>query len=219
MAQNLLPLPFVRTLECQSTKQKQTKEKENNMSETATAPAEAEVKVPALGLNGNPVVVERNGVNKGYKLFKILKGKNRKGAEYPCPDVVNETEFEETVTWLSKKLVLGIVQAWLKGVHQKIRWDCTDEKTGVFDFSKFMRKCASFDVAGLTLKAISDKIDELQAEQGVRIAKATPADFANPEWQTETVRLNTEITNYMAEWDEKKGANKEEEEVQPSVVA
>jgi len=188
------------------------------MSEVVEQKEAPAVVIPPLALNGTTVTVERNGIAKEYKLWKFLKGDSR-GAEYPCPDVTEETKFDETITWFSKKLALNVLQNFAKAVHQKLRRDCVNTETGEFDLAKFVRKAANFDVAGLTLKLISDKIDELQAENGARIMKATPADFANPEWQAETRRLTEEIQNYMAEWDEKKGSKTKDEDVQPSVVA
>ena len=185
------------------------------MPDTVETPV---VPVAPLHLEGGPVVVPRNGITQEYKLYKFLKG-DSKGAEYPCPDVSEETKFEETIQWFGKKVVLNVLQNFAKAVHQKIRRDCTDAATGLFDLAKAVRKYASFDVAGLTLKAISDKIDELQAENGKRILSATAVDFSNVEWQNETRRLTEEITNLMAEWDEKKRSNAKDEEVQPSVVS
>ncbi len=182
---------------------------------TAVAPA---VPTIPLDLNGQQIVVDRNGVKKEYKLFKFLKG-DSKGAEYPCPDVSDEGTFDETVQFLGKKVALGVFQNFLKAVHQKIRRDCTDEKSGIFDVQKAIRKYASFDVAGLTLKAISDKIDELQAINGKRVMEATAAQYQDEAWQNETKRITKEILDLMAEYDEKKSSGTKEEEVQPSVVS
>lgn len=191
--------------------------------EVKTAETKEEVKPQPLELNGQPVTVERNGVAWPYKLFKIIKGKDRKGAQYPCPDLTEETRFDDVVTWFGKKNVLNVLQNFAKQVHQRIRFSdqVTDPNTGVFNLQAFLQKAANFDVAGLTLQAISDKIDELQVISTERIMKASAAEYADPKWQEETKRITEEIQNYMAMWDEKKRAGKsaESEATEPSVVA
>jgi len=182
-----------------------------------TKPVDLLKKAP-LNLNGKSVVIDRNGVMQEYKLFKFLKG-GAQGAEYPCPDVSEETKFEETVRWFGPKVVLNVLQNFAKAVHQKIRRDCTDEVNGIFDLEKALRKYASFDVAGMTLKAMSDKIDELQAENGKRIMSASEADYADENWRAETKRITKEILDLSAEYDEKKASGVKDVESQPSVVA
>jgi len=186
------------------------------MSETAATTTAPVIPAIPLVLDSGPIVINRNSVDQPYKMFKFLKG-DSKGAEYPCPDVLNEDEFDNTVAWFSKKVVLNVLQNFAKAVHQKIRRDCTDEATGIFDLVKALRKYAAFDVAGLTLKAMADKITELQEINGRRVMEADVSDYESEDWRVETKRRTKEILDLMAELEEKKASNVKDADTEPSV--
>ena len=164
----------------------------------------------------NNISVTRNDITLNYGLQKILKGDN-KGKEYPCPNV-STTEWEQLASWLGLAQVKTIVGNWIKQVHQKLYWDCIDESTGEFNLDKFLAKAKDLTAAGLKLKEIEDKIDELQEQLAMRIHSATPADFANPVWQAETNKLNDESRGYRAMWEDRKRAPKKEIDVVASVA-
>ena len=168
-------------------------------NETTEAKAPAEPTVPPNPAEVKvPITIPRNGVDVDYGFEKILKNKN-KGTEYPCPNI-KVLPWDKVQTWLGIDYIKDVIYSEMKAIHQKFLWDCTDEKTGEFNLAQFVQLCKDLTNAGLKIKVLERKIDELGEALSQRIADAIKngTDFSNEEWKAETNRLNEEARGYRA---------------------
>lgn len=160
-------------------------------------------------------VITRNNVPLTLGLFKILKGK-RADTQYPAPkvEVANLNTFIE---WYGVSNIVSDLQTLLKRKFQGIYTDSLDATTGLFNEELFVKYATDLTSAGLKMKEINDKLDELQAQATAIIDGGT--------WETDEVvraelkELNNQIKAYrqMRE-DRKRKPETEETDAEPSVA-
>jgi len=138
--------------------------------ETSTAPAAApkteKRELPKLPPLPPQVVVRKasdgkTDVSFDLTTFQIVKGKNF-GTRYLCPEITLEN-WDKAVEWFGKVNLINIVQTYSKRMFWSI-WCHNTNTDGSFNMVGFLTEAADFTSAGLKLKEIRDKIDELQAE-------------------------------------------------------
>lgn len=160
----------------------------------------------------NKIAVERNGVNLEFGSFKILKGK-RANTEYPAP-VVTADNVSEVAEWIGVSNLVNELQTLLKRKFQNI-YDQAVGEDGVFNMPLFLKYAAEFTSAGLKLKEITDKLDELQAELTKLI---DGADLTSPATQGKVRELNDQIRAYRQMKEDRQRKPKEETEAEPAVA-
>ena len=179
------------------------------MSETTDK--SPEVKAPDF----SNIVIDRNGVSLPMTAFKILKGK-RANSFYPAPKI-EVGNLQATIDWIGEANIVNELQTLLKRKFQNITVESTPEDTGVFDEALFAKYAADFTSAGMKLKEINDKLDELQA-QLTRLIDA--GDFATSEVKMkELTDLNSQVRAYRQMKEDKQRKPKTEEDEEPSVAA
>jgi len=164
--------------------------------------------------------ITRNGVTKTLSMFKIVKGK-RKDTEYLAPkvDFSSPETWAQEVLWCGLQNVANVLQTFYKRAAQDI-WLNNINPDGTRNEAKFLKEMEDFTSAGMKLKEIWDKYEEVQATLGMRIKVATVADFTNPEWQTETRTLSEYglVLKAMADDRSRKNKPEAEEEAEAAVA-
>jgi len=158
--------------------------------------------------------LNRNEVDMPLKPFKIVKGVN-KDKEYLAPDITDVNNWENNLKWIGLPNVISCVQTFLKRTFQELWFDNVDETTGEFNMSKFLAEAADFTSAGMKLKEINDRLDELQATQGIIIRDK---DLSDPNVIAQIKELNESILVFKA-MKEARSRKKAEVEAEPAVPA
>jgi len=137
-------------------------------------------------------VIERNGVNKTLGNYEIVKG-DKKGTKYQAPTITIEN-YETDVVWFGVSNIVNCVQTWAKRTFQQLHFDNVRED-GTFDEAKWLAEAADFTSAGMKLKDINEKIDELSTLQAQLVQTFDPSDTA----QVANIReLGQQILVYKA---------------------
>ena len=146
--------------------------------------------------------------------FRILKGKNA-DKFYPAPKVT-PANIGDIIKWMGESNLVNELQTLLKRKFQNIASDATSDETG-FDETLFVKYATEFTSAGLKLKEINDKLDELQAQ----LTKLIDAGEwqTNPEVAKELAELNNQVRAYRQMREDRQRKPKEEAEDAPSVAA
>ena len=124
--------------------------------------------------------------------------------------------MQDICDWIGESILVNELQTILKRRFQNIYVDALNGD-GQLDEALFMKYAVDYSVSGMKLKEINDKLDELQAQ----LTKLIDAG----EWMTnDTVKqelsgLNDQIRAYRQMREDRQRKPKQEEEVQPSVVA
>lgn len=160
----------------------------------------------------NHITVERNGVNLDFTNFKILKGK-RANTEYPAPSVTADN-IGNVIEWIGTANLINELQTLLKRKFQNISDQATGED-GVFNLPLFLKYAAEFTSAGMKLKEIADKLDELSAELTKLI---DGADLTDAGVQAKVRELNDQIRAYRQMKEDRQRKPKEETEAEPAVA-
>ena len=162
--------------------------------------------------NTHPIVVERNDVSLSFGTFKILKGK-RADTQYPAP-VVTVENLNEVSKWIGAANLVNELQTLLKRKFQNIADQAVGED-GVFNLALFLKYAADFTSAGLKLKEIADKLDELQAELTKII---DTGDLSDHNIQVQLRELKDQILAYRQMKEDRQRKPKEESVDEPAVA-
>jgi len=166
--------------------------------------------------NGNgidDIIISRNGVDLPLSKFKILKG-DKKDSEYPAPKVEMDN-LELFFKWYGIANVQNVMQNYAKRQFQIMVADSTDAETGVFNRELFIKYATDLSVAGLKIREINDKLDELQAQ----VAQIIDSDdLDDPTVKAHLKELNGQVRAYRQMREDKSRKPKAEAEPEPSVA-
>lgn len=179
----------------------------------------------------NPVVT-RNGVSVELQPQKILKGK-RAETVYLAPNVTPEN-LSTILSWIGASNLVGEIASLIKRKFQNIHFNAFDETTQQVNLERFLLDAANFTSAGMRLKEIVDKLEELQASltkiimggkwQGAATTDNQPTaeDGSNlteaGKLQAEMQKLNEQIVAYLQMKEDRQRKPKEEQETEPAVA-
>lgn len=107
------------------------------------------------------IVINRNDVGLNLEFFRILKGENE-NKFYPAPRVTPEN-LQTFLSWLGTTTLISELQTVVKRKFQNIAKSATGED-GVFNVELFVKYATEFTSAGMRIKEINDKLEELDAE-------------------------------------------------------
>jgi len=164
-----------------------------------------------------PESIVRNDITKELKTYKIVKGVN-KDKEYLAPDVSDPQEWEQNQKWVGLPHVINCVQTFLKRTFQELWFDNIGDD-GVHNMAKFLTEAADFTAAGMKLKEIKDKLEELQAQQGQLIAKLEPDSTGGfPASAMAAIKELNESILVLKAMAEARSRKKAETEAEPAVA-
>lgn len=173
------------------------------------------------------IVIERGDVALKMEPFKILKGK-RADTFYPAPKVTIEN-LPQIIQWIGNTNLVNELQTLLKRKFQSIASDSVSAE-GVFDEALFTKYAVEFSSAGMKLKELTDKIEELSAIAVSAIDKGTfsldgveyetfSVIDGKPKASVEFQKLNDSIRAYRQMKEDRQRKPKEEETEEASVPA
>lgn len=176
--------------------------------------------------------ITRNGIDVALEQQKILKGK-RADTVYLAPPV-NIENLPTILKWIGDTNLVNEVGSLIKRKFQNIWFNAVDEATGQVNMERFLLDAANFTSAGMRLKEITDKLEELQASltkiimgggwQGVPTTDNQPlaVDESNispaGRLQAEMNKLNEQIVAYLQMKEDRQRKPKEEVEPEAAVA-
>jgi flagellar capping protein FliD len=155
--------------------------------------------------------ITRNGVTLSLGTFKILKGK-RADQEYPAP-VVSAENLPDITSWVGTSNLINELQTLLKRRFQSIYADSIDTN-GQFNQALFEKYATDFTSAGLKLKEIQTKLDELSAQLSKLIDEG---DMSDEGTRASIKELNDQVRAYRQMKEDRQRKPKEEDEEEAAV--
>lgn len=135
-----------------------------------------------------------------------------KGSQYPAP-VVTEENLTEVVKWLSSKVVVKKIAAFLNQWAQGITEEVLAQKEGQFDQETFIELAKTFSARGETMKDLLQEREDLM----LQLADFTDEELDTPEGLQKMKELRAEIKSVNVAIQQKKRVTKAEKEAAAAV--
>jgi hypothetical protein len=167
-------------------------------------------------------VVTRNEVTEPLVPHTLLKGENA-GNQYLGFNFKVE-QFDDVVKfWGGKEAVINELNGIGKKKAQDVWKGCKGkpgtENEGVFNLDQFLVEIQSFDTAGLPLREINAKLDELNA---TLMKEVTNPENFKPEnlvaFQAKMAEMNESVNAYKAMAAKRSSRGRKDEDAEPATV-